>query len=552
VLENLKRLQSTLSTTQLVTLAAVLVAVVGTVLGSAYWLNRPDYTLLYSDLDAESASAVVERLKAADVPYELVDGGRAVRVAANRADEMRLDIAAQGLPTSGRIGFEVFDRTQFGTTEFLEQVNYRRALEGELARTISTIGEVASARVHIALAKKSLFAGQSEQAKASVVLKLRTNKPLAESTIRGIAGLVSGSVEALRTENVTIVDTLGRSLLRTDQGDEATTNALREREHVLARDLEMQVVSLLEPVVGSGRVRVNIAAQLNAGTQEETEEKWDPETVVRSRQTSTETSPTPSLQGGVAGARANLPPAASTAQPAVVPVAAPVTPAGRTSETTNFEIGKRTVHRIEPSGKLARLSVAVILDNQQVSQTDEQGQTTTSAKPREADEVERIRRLVSAAVGLDTDRGDQLTVENIAFDTPVEAVEAPPDTWTRVTRWTETSGPAVIKPIVFLLLVALAFFTVLRPMLRSVFGPATKAAGEPMSVMGVPVGVGQLRTVADMQSEIEAQLDAELSGDESAGGKRLPALARRIAKKAEQEPEQVAQIMRAWLAEGER
>ncbi|MCC7123586.1 MAG: flagellar M-ring protein FliF [Acidobacteria bacterium] len=572
MLENLKRLQSSLSAAQMATLAGALVAVIGIVLGSAYYLNRPDYTLLYSDLDAESASAVVERLKAANVPYELVDGGRAVRVASNRADEMRLDIASQGLPTSGRIGFEVFDRTQFGTTEFLEQVNYRRALEGELARTISTISEVSSARVHIALAKKSLFAGQSEQAKASVVLKLRSNKPLAESTIRGIAGLVSGSVEALRVENVVIVDTLGRPLLKNDQTAEASSGALREREHVLARELELQVVSLLEPVVGAGRVRVNVAAQLKAGTQEETEEQWDPETVVRSRQTSTDTTAAMAMQGGLAGARANLPANASTGQPApaqataVNNTGAPGTPAtangqqataaapppGRMSETTNYEIGKRVVHRIEPSGQLARLSVAVILDNQAVTATNEQGETQTTAKPREADEVDRIRRLVSAAVGLDTERGDQLTVENIAFDTPTETVEPPPDTWTKVTRWTESNGANVINPIVVLILGLLAFFMVLRPMIRGVFGaPKSKMDVSGVQVAGAALAEG-VRTVSDMQNEIEAQIDADLASKSASGNRRLPALARRIARQADNEPEQVAQVMRAWIAEGER
>ena len=196
------------------------VGVVGIVVGSAYWVNAPTYTLLYADLDPESASAVVTKLKAANTPYLLEQGGRTVLVPASRVDELRLDLASQGLPTSGRIGFEIFDRTSFGTTEFLEHVNYRRALEGELARTIGTIGEVASARVHIALAKESLFAGAAEQSKASVVLKLRNNRPLAPSTIAGIAGLVAASVESLRPESVVIVDTFGRPLSRTGRPED--------------------------------------------------------------------------------------------------------------------------------------------------------------------------------------------------------------------------------------------------------------------------------------------------------------------------------------------
>ncbi len=212
ILAHVKRLSTTLSAGQIASLIAAFVAVVGVVAGSAYWANAPSYTTLYRDLDPESAQAVIAKLKAANTPYVLDDGGSTLLVPAVRVDELRLDFASQGLPTAGRIGFEIFDRTSFGTTEFLEHVNYRRGLEGELARTISTIAEVASARVHIALAKDSLFTGTAEQAKASVVLKLRTSRPLSASTVAGIAGLVSSAVESLRPESVVIVDTFGRPL----------------------------------------------------------------------------------------------------------------------------------------------------------------------------------------------------------------------------------------------------------------------------------------------------------------------------------------------------
>ena len=226
ILAHLKRLSSTLTPRQIATLAGVFVAVVGLVAGSAYWINTPSYTLLYSGLDAESAAAVITRLKDDKVPYVLDDGGTAVRVPVERVDELRLNMASEGLPTTGRIGFEVFDRTAFGTTEFLEQVNFRRGLEGELARTISTIAEIASARVHIAPAKDSLFTEDVQQAKASVVLKLRSKRPLAASTVAGIAGLVAGSVESLRPESVVILDTFGRPLSQVVMSDEEAAAGL--------------------------------------------------------------------------------------------------------------------------------------------------------------------------------------------------------------------------------------------------------------------------------------------------------------------------------------
>src|SRR6185295_9546486 len=202
------------------------------------------------------------------VAYVLDEGGRTIRVAADRVDEMRLEFASQGLPTTGRIGFEIFDRTAFGTTEFLEHVNYRRALEGELARTIATIAEVSSARVHIAMAKDSIFSGDAQPAKASVILKLKNNKPPSASMVTGISGLVAASVESF-----------GRSLSRpSEDADETAAGMPLEKERRIERELSTKVVALLEPIVGPGHVRVNVSAMLSANSQEETEERWDPTT----------------------------------------------------------------------------------------------------------------------------------------------------------------------------------------------------------------------------------------------------------------------------------
>src|SRR5580765_6870562 len=205
LLQQLQRLTTVMTPKQMVTLAAAFIGVVAVVVGSAYYVNAPSYALLFSDMDAESASSVVTKLKNDKVPYQLDAGGKTVRVASDRVDELKLQFASSSaMPASGRIGFEIFDRTAFGTTEFLEHVNYRRALEGELARTISTIAEVASARVHIAMAKDSLFGSRVQPAKASIVLRLKANRPLLPATVKGIAGLVASSVESLRPESVVI------------------------------------------------------------------------------------------------------------------------------------------------------------------------------------------------------------------------------------------------------------------------------------------------------------------------------------------------------------
>jgi len=553
LLAHVQRLRSTLSAGQIASLVAVFVAVVAVIAGSAYWASAPSYTVLYRDLDPESANAVVTKLKAANTPYQLEDGGATLMVPATRIDELRLDFAAQGLPTAGRIGFEIFDRTSFGTTEFLEHVNYRRGLEGELARTIATIADVSSARVHIALAKDSLFTASAEQAKASVVLKLRNARPLAPATVAGIAGLVSSAVESLRPESVIIVDTFGRPL--SQPTDEGATGDLAgpavERQQKFERDLTTKVVTLLEPVVGAGRVRVNVAARFSADTAEETEEVWDQAPVVRSRQTSSDTTSSASSAskqgraGGVAGARANQPPEASTAAAQTLQVAGAEGVSGRSTETVNYEIGKKTRHTVEPSGQVERLSVAVIVDDTRTAGADGQPAKNT---PRDAAEMERIKGLVAASVGLDTARGDQLTVENIAFEEAPEPVEVPAGPWWKQVSPTvrDTLGVSVSDLmrwglVVFLALVA--FLAVLRPVLKGLLPPAGAALTPAIAGAGgsVPALAGG-RTVAELEGELQAA---------AREGGRLSPL-KSIAAKAEQEPEHVAKLVRAMLAQEDR
>lgn len=539
LLVQLKRVTGALSRGQLVTIVTVFVSVVGLVAGSALWLNAPSYALLYSDMDAEAASTIVTRLKNDNIPYQLDAGGRAVRVPVERVDELRLELASQGLPTSGRIGFEIFDRTQFGATEFLEHVNYRRALEGELARTIATIGQVQTARVHIAMAKESLFTSGSEPAKASVVLKLRNSARLPESTITGITGLVSASVESLRPESVVIVDTFGRRLSGPSDDEHDANGQHMDRQHRLEQDLTDKVIALLEPVVGIDRVRVNVSARLSADTQEETEERFDPTTVIRSRQVSTD-SASAVLNAGLAGARGNAPPGASTATADRVQTTTQEQAGGRSSETTNFEVSKLTRHKVAPAGQIARLSVAVIVDDDHQTTTDASGKTETKNTPRTAEDLQRIQQLVATSVGLDADRGDQITVENIGFNEAPTEPEATQPWWQRALPTGSSANDALRNVgVIALALVALLF--IVRPMMQRAFTQALPPAVATTSG-GLP------KTVADIEHELQASLEAAA---QNRGDGRLPALTKRLASVADQEPEQVARLMRSWLTEGE-
>jgi flagellar M-ring protein FliF len=540
-IEQLKAFTSRFTLTQLILLAVSFVLVVALVGGSAWWLNRGgDYVVLFDDMDADSAAQVVTKLKSLKVPYQLDAGGRAVRVRAESVDELRVDLSSQGMPASGRIGFEIFDRTQFGATEFLEKVNYRRALEGEIARTIATITEVSSARVHIAMGKESLF-GESRPAKASVVLKLRASRPPATSTIAGIANLVAASVEGLRPEAVVILDSYGRPLARpTDDDSDPGGAAQLERQQRLERDMSTRVIALLEPVIGAERVRVNVALKLNPQTSEETEERWDPNTVIRSRQISSDQANLPGALGQVAGVRSNLPPQPSDPKTPAVPIAG--TGTSRTSETTNYEVSKTTRHVVRPPGDIARLSVAVILDDdqQQTKEKDGTVKTVRVARPRE--ELQKIHGLVAAAVGFDMERGDQLTVENVSFDEAPIDEEAPPSIFVRYApQITEFSRLGTV------LVIGLAgFFFVIRPLLRAggIGGTVAVVDGEPALDAQRP------RTVADLQSEIEAQIDAQVA-EKASTNLKLPVLTKRVAAITQKQPEQVAKLLRGWIRDAE-
>jgi len=531
-LTRLRGLAGTMSRAQLVSLGISFVLVVAIIGGSALWLNTPTYTMLFADMDQETAAQMVSRLKQLKVDYKLDDGGRAIRVASGRVDELRLELTSQGLPSSGRIGFEIFDRTTFGTTEFVEQVNFRRALEGEIARTISTLSTVSSARVHIAPGKDPLF-GEKQPATASVVLKLKDARGLSASTAAGIANLVAASVEGLHPDAVVILDSGGHPLTSA-HGEDQVGAAQAERQQRLERDMSTRVIALLEPVVGEGRARVNVALKLNPSSREQTEEKFDPETVIRSRSTATDVTSQPGA-GGVAGTRGNLP--TPTPPP---PVQTASAGSSRQNEVTNYEVSKTTTRTIEPPGDVARLSVAVILDDAHESSTGKDGKQTVKRVARKPEELQKLEALVATAVGLDDARGDRVTVQNIAFDDPLPVEAEPPGFLVRYGRPIQEGGRTVAVLVVGLVGLLL---------LKSMFSRAMPSSAPALANGPRPAALAASsmpRTVAELESEIDGQLGGAPGGD----SRRLPALTRRVAGLAQKEPATTAKLLRSWMTEG--
>jgi len=551
ILEKLKSLRGSMSTPQVLSLAGAFVGVVGAVIAFAFWLNQPDYRLLFSDMDAESASAVAERLRSQDVKYKLTDGGRAIQVPAEQLDELRLTFAGAGLPQSGRLGFELFDRTQFGATEFLEGITYRRALEGEIARTISTIGEVASARVHIAMAKDSLFQSKEQPAKASVVLRLKSRTPLSASTVTGIRSLVAFAVEGLRPELVTIIDTQGRPLTSDQTDDEPLGAAQVERQQRFERDLAARVVSMLEPVVGVDRVRVTIAARLNVDTEDRTEEVWDPNVALRSITKSSAVNGGVGVSQGIAGARANtpapVPPGSNTpaAETAVTPASTGTTGGSQTlQEIINNEVSRTITHRQRPRGDVARLSVAVLLDDDELVSKNADGTIKRERKPRDPAQLQQINGIVASAVGLDTQRGDQLTIENIAFEQIVEdaPVAATPTLLQRVPVW----GWIATAVGVVVLLGGVGMLVLKRRKKASVKdGEITEGAVAGAEMLPAPTQLP--KTIEEIEGEIAQQLDLEAQNN--ANDRRVPVMAKRLAGVIAKDPEAASRLVRSWLAD---
>jgi len=322
-----------------------------------------------------------------------------------------------------------------------------------------------------------------------------------------------------------------------------------ERQQRIERETSDRVVAMLTPVVGADHVRANVSVRLSNSSEEQTEEKWDPANVIRSHQTSSDVTPTSGLSvaslnaaaGNVAGARANLPAAATSSgvPPAPLPGPVPAGAATRNTETTNYEISRTTRHTVTPGGGIARLSVAVILDDEQVVTKEKDGTVTHKPRSRRPDEIQKIQQLVGTAVGLDTARGDQLTVENIPFDTP--AVEEPP-----APGFVERYGPAAgesLRVVVALGLMALAFVVVIRPLMRQAMAGPQIAAAAP--------GVGQLpRTVSDLEGEIEAQLDAAAQ-ERQLETIKMPVLTKKANAMVQKEPEAAEKFLRSWLGEEE-
>ncbi|MCD9184978.1 MAG: flagellar M-ring protein FliF [Pyrinomonadaceae bacterium] len=543
-LEQVKEIWTKLPLAGRISTIAAAVATLAIIGALVYYGTATEYGVLFSDLKAEDAQKIVEKLKAANVPYSLTTNGTTIMVPPEKITELRLQMAGEGIISGGHVGFDLFDKTNFGATDFAQQVNFRRAIEGELGKTLEGMDEVEGARVHITPKKESVFTEKEEGAKASVMLRVKQGKELSAERTEAIVNLVSSSVEGLDASNVSVMDTRGRLLSAAGKGkaggigDAGVFNAQLEAKQKYEAETAARVIALLEPVVGENRVKADIAADVDFSQVEQTEERYNPQSqVIRSQQTATE-SRTANVQNpnGVVGARANDP--TLPVQPNQ-PTQNQVGNNARNSTTTNFEIDKTTRRTVGGGGRVNRMTVSVVVDYKTVEGVD---------VARTSEEIQQIQNLVAAAVGSDQNRGDSVVVQTMAFNKPpAEAAVA--------AGWLDKNKALVatlMKYGALVLIALLIFLFVIRPAQK-----ALKAAAAPPVIEQEP----KLLEAAEESAEIaeEKRLEdanAEESANQLENGENLPELepgmtVAELEAKMDAEMEEENDILNASEIEGE-
>ena len=373
-----------------------------------------NYQLLYANLSQKDAGSVVTWLKSQRVDYQLKNGGKNIWIPADLLYETRLNLASNGLPSGGGVGFEIFDKQSFALTDFVQKVNYTRALQGELARTITSLEPVENTRVHLALPAKRLFKNQQKKATASIIVNLGKGKDLSKEQVQGIIHLVSGAVEGLAADEVTVINNLGKVLEGTRQENDArrfSVDMILFQQEMENR-LEKRAQDLLDKTMGYGQAMVRVTASLDFAKTEKTEELFDgEEPVIRSEQVQTENSGTSSA-GGIPGVESNL-------QGPTAGQAGSEPPSSKSSRTTNYEISKTVSKTVQPVGTIKNLSVSVLVADRVIPAKDEKSAVTT--EPRNEEELQTIEKMIASALGLEKKRGDIISLTSLPF------VEKPED-----------------------------------------------------------------------------------------------------------------------------
>jgi flagellar M-ring protein FliF len=545
----------------LVGIAAAVAAGVTVVL----WTRGPSYSLLYANIAPEDQSAIAQALDTAQIPYRIQPGSNNIEVASEHVSEARMKLAGQGLPESGG-GFAMMDKDPgFGVSQFMENARYQHALETELARTVANLRPVEAARVHLALPHQTAFVRDHHPGSASVFIQVKPGRRLEQGQVQAIINLVASSVPEMEANQVTVVDQQGHLLSSPEGHDEF---ALREQQfdivHRLEEDYTQRIEALLTPMMGAGRVRAQVVAQMDMSVSEEAREQYRPDSqIVRSEQLSEQSNRDGSASGGVPGALTNQPPPAGVAQapPNTAPAngnaanatAKTASPGGTLTQpvgaiagggatdssakqtTRNYEIDRTLAYTHQPAGKLKRLTVAVLLDN--VRTTDKDGKV--KEVPLTQQQLDHVTQLVKDAVGFDEARGDNVNVVNASFigDAPANdgELERPP-------LWESPLFLNIAKLLAGLAVLLVLVLSVLRPMVRTLIGPVRSPV---QLIPREALGAGAPEALTG--SNTPALPAAEPKGVALTHEQQI-AQARTLVN---QDPKRVAQVVRGWIAQDE-
>lgn len=539
-----------LSATQKGMVAAITLTVLLVLVGIGLWANQESMGILFTNLPPQDANTIVESLKKTNIKYELSQDQRTISVPENRVGELRLTFAGEGLPKEG-VGFEKLESPSLTTTDFTQKVMYRRAMEAELAKTIMSIQQVAQATVHISPTNDSPFATEKEDAKASVLLKLKGSKILPEENTQAIVNLLAASVEGLKPEKVVIIDQYSRILSRS--GSDPMTGASDSQKKLQREEedhLVQRVTDLLEPVVGIGKVRATAHVELDFDKVQTNEETYNPQgQVERETKVIKDHEQKQDSAGGVPGTASNIAPATGGS-------AGRVTEVKDKEETdTHFEISKTLRSVDQAPGSIRRMSIAVIVDHATQWDKDPKGEPVEKLVARTPDEIKKLHDQVASAVGFQAKRGDDLTVENIAFAPVGNPREEKEERQQRLIDLGWKALPIVLWTILGLII----FFVVVFPMLKRLGAALSRPAplrvrvgeGGEGGEFGTPRKFTAVKSVTEIQSEIEAELNAEgASGAPEA--QRRGMIKKRIQESTLSDAETVASLVRSWIIEDGR
>ncbi len=500
-----------LNPTRKIMVAAVALIAAASIGLMIYLTNQVDYKVLFSNLSTEDAGSIVAKLNEKKIPYKISSSGNAVSVPADKVSELRLELAAAGLPQGGGVGFEIFDNKTLGATEFEQQLNYRRALQGELARTINGLDEIQSSRVHIALPKDSLFTDQQKKPTASVTLRLKSGKTIKQSQIEGIMHLVAGSIEGMNPEDVMVVDSRG-TILSVKQNDSNKFSKLTAQQADFQKNTEKElssrIQSMLENVVGKDKAVVRVTAELDFRVTEKTEEIYDPESaVVRSVQRNSDKVNAVGKTGTVSENPEKE----------------------KQDEVINYEINKVVNKTVMPLGDTKKLSIAVLVDG--TYKKNEKGEEIY--QPRAKSEIESIEDLVRKSAGFNAQRGDQVVVTNMPFRKADSEEVDTPTLKERVETFTPIfSYIAIAGVIIFILLF------IIRPLMTTIL----KSAPQPVhQIPGAQLPPG---LPGDAQNE---QYTRQIAAEMQASGGRMLTESEMTKEMARADSKQFADILRNWI-----